>query len=94
MSASCPLLGFRVTIEPKGGLAAHDRLENAWRQFLTERGLIATGGLVGARFEYLVSSEAAQATELDREAADRWLAEREELRAHWLGPVHDLRPDS
>jgi uncharacterized protein YggL (DUF469 family) len=94
MSASCPLLGFRAAFEASRDGSRRDSIEEQWGRFLAERGLSATGGPVGERFEYLVTSEAGQATELDREAAERWLGESEEVRAHDVGALYDLRPDS
>jgi uncharacterized protein YggL (DUF469 family) len=93
MSSACPLLGFRVAMElaPATALA---ELRRAWLAFLGERGLVCTEGQSSERFECLVTSEAGQVTELDRSAAERWLDERDDVRANWLGPVHDLRPDS
>jgi uncharacterized protein YggL (DUF469 family) len=92
MSSSCPLLGFRVTIDVASS-AVRDAMRREWEAFLAERGLSSTGGGAGERLEFLVSSEASQATELDRSAAKQWLAGRAEVRASWVGDVHDLRPE-
>jgi uncharacterized protein YggL (DUF469 family) len=93
MSSSCPLLGFRVSMDVASG-AARDAVRLAWTRFLAERGLSSTGGGgAGERLEFLVSSEASQATELDRSAATAWLGARPELRGWWVGDVHDLRPE-
>lgn len=93
MSSSCPLLGFRVSIDVASN-AARDAVRLAWAQFLAERGLRSTGGGgAGERLEFLVSSEASQAMELDRSAASAWLAGREAVTGWWVGDVHDLRPE-
>jgi hypothetical protein len=93
MSSSCPLLGFRVSVE-LASRATRDEVRLAWTHFLAERGLSSTGGGgAGERLDFLVSCEASQATELDRSAAADWLAGREEVRTWWVGDVHDLRPE-
>jgi uncharacterized protein YggL (DUF469 family) len=93
MSSSCPLLGFRVSMDVASS-GARDAVRLAWTQFLAERGLSSTGGGgAGERLEFLVTSEASQATELDRSAASAWLAGRAEVRTWWMGDVHDLRPE-
>lgn len=88
MTAPCPALGFVVAIERAPG--GRDELSRAWRELLETRGLCATGG--GAeRREYVVTSEAAQATESDRDAVRAWLASRADVRRWRVGEVEDLR---
>lgn len=93
MTAPCPTLGFRVALELAPGLATHarDDLSRAWLALLDARGLSASGGGAAERREYVVTSEAAQATESDRDAVRGWLAAREELRAWRVGELEDLR---
>jgi uncharacterized protein YggL (DUF469 family) len=94
MSAPCPTLGFRVTMERASdpGTGGDDALLNAWTDFLERRGLYYGGG--GRRhLELVVASEAFQATENDREAALAWLASRPELKAWHVGDIEDLNRD-
>ena len=88
MSAPCPALGFVVAME--SAPAVRDELARAWQALLDARGLCATGG--GAeRREYVVTSEASQATESDRDAVRDWLASRGEVRRWHVGEIEDLR---
>jgi uncharacterized protein YggL (DUF469 family) len=93
MSSSCPLLGFRVTMDLASS-AARDAVRHGFDAFLAERGLSSRGGGGGARLEFLVSSEASQATELDRSAVSGWLGGRDDVTRWWVGDVHDLRPEN
>jgi len=96
VSAPCPALGFVVDLEPAPGLAA-DRLaalRAEWAAFLDGRGLRAREQRLGAQLRYEVESEASQATQNDRAAAQGWLAARSELARCRVGDIHDLRPDS
>ena len=92
MSSSCPLLGFRVTMDLASS-AARDAVRREFDAFLAERGLRSTGGLLAGRMELLVSSEASQATELDRSAVSAWIGARAEVTGWWVGDVHVLRPE-
>ena len=66
-----------------------DALSDAWIAFVESRALYCRRG--GAdRLEYVVASEAAQATESDREATRAWLAARPELRRWRVGDLEDL----
>jgi uncharacterized protein YggL (DUF469 family) len=96
VSAPCPALGFVVELEPASGLAA-DRLaalRTEWATFLDGRGLRARERRLGAQLRFEVESEASQATQNDRAAAEDWLAARSELARCRVGDIHDLRPDS
>jgi len=96
MSAPCPALGFVVDLEPVPGISA-DRLaalRAEWAAFLDERGLFAREQRAGAQLRFAVESEASQATQNDRAAAEAWLATRTELSSCRVGDIHDLRPDS
>jgi len=88
MSAPCPALGFVVTMELAPG--AHDALWRAWSELLEARGLCAAGG-VAERRECVVTSEASQATESDRDAVRAWLAARGDVRDWRVGEIEDLR---
>jgi uncharacterized protein YggL (DUF469 family) len=91
MTAPCPALGFRVVLESGAELddAGHDIFLDAWIDFLENRGLYCGGGGRN-RMEFVVASEASQATENDRVAARTWLASRAELRAWHVGDLEDL----
>jgi hypothetical protein len=96
VSAPCPALGFVVDLEPAPGLAA-DRLaalRAEWAAFLDGRGLRAREQRLGAQLRFEVESEASQATQNDRAAAEDWLAARAEIARCHVGDIHDLRPDS
>jgi len=96
LSAPCPALGFVVDLEPGAGVSAQRlaRLRAEWAAFLDERGLRARELPARATLSFEVESEASQATQNDRAAAEGWLAARTEL-AQWLvGDIRDLRADS
>jgi uncharacterized protein YggL (DUF469 family) len=96
VSAPCPALGFVVELEPTAGLSAERlaTLRAEWAAFLDGRGLTGRERRVGPRLRFEVASEAAQATQNDRAAAEGWLATRDELARCHVGDIHDLRPDS
>ena len=91
MTAPCPSFGFIVTVELRQELGdtEHARFWNAWVAFLESRGLYCGGG-GGETHEYVVASEASQATDVDRAAARSWLAVRPELRGWNVGELIDL----
>jgi hypothetical protein len=92
MTKPCPTFGFLVVLEPAPGLepAARDELRISWLAFLEGRGLCCTGGGLEARLEYLVSSEASQATNSDRVATQTWLSLRRDLRGWKVSELEDL----
>ena len=92
MTAPCPAYGFRVGMELVSTLtpAARDILRDAWRALVEERGLYCEGGGSAERVEYVVASEASQATDGDRAAVRTWLASRTELRAWRVGELEDV----
>jgi len=96
LSAPCPALGFVVDLTPVGGLS-NDRLEGLraeWARFLDARGLRGSERRVGATLRFEIESEASQATQNDRAAAESWLATRGELAQWRVGDIRDLRPNS
>ncbi len=92
MSAPCPTFGFVVVMDIVPGIDAQtrDALSDAWNDFLEARGLYCVGGAAAERLEYVIASEAAQATENDREATRAWLTARPELRGWRVGDLEDL----
>lgn len=91
MTAPCPALGFRVTIEPhREGGSSLDVLVDAWTDFLEGRGLRCTGGSATGRLAFVVASDAFQATESDRVATRAWLAARPEVHRWQVGDLEDL----
>lgn len=92
MTGPCPALGFVVVMEPVHGLApdAGVALHDQWVAFLEERGLYCGGGGAAEHLEYVVASEASQATESDRAATLGWLASRAELREWRVSDLDDL----
>lgn len=91
MTAPCPSFGFVVRIGLRPGLAGPDgaRFWDTWVDFLASRGLCCTGG-GGETHEYVVASDASQATESDREAVRAWLAARPELNDVEVSQLIDL----
>jgi uncharacterized protein YggL (DUF469 family) len=91
MTAPCPNFGFVVRIARPPELADEERAAfwAAWIGFLESRGLCCTGG-GGESEEYVVASDAAQATHLDREAVHAWLAGRSDVEHVCLGELIDL----
>ena len=92
MSAPCPTFGYRVGMELAAALSpeADEMVRNAWIAFLEGRGLYCGGAGGSARLEYVVASEASQATDGDRAATRAWLSSRRELRAWQVGGLEDL----
>jgi uncharacterized protein YggL (DUF469 family) len=96
MSAPCPTFGFLVVMEFASSIdaSANRELRDAWIGFLETRGLTcAAGGTADetrTELKFVVTSEASQATETDREAARAWLASRGELRAWHVGALEDF----
>jgi uncharacterized protein YggL (DUF469 family) len=91
MTAPCPSFGFIVTLEFQPGARDLDRTRfwSAWTRLLEEHGLYCTGG-GGDSTEYVIASEAAQATDLDRRAVQAWLGARPELSMWRVGELIDL----
>ena len=96
MSAPCPALGFVVELEPTAGLSAErlTALREEWAAFLDGRGLCGRERRVGPQLRFEVESEASQATQNDRAAAEDWLATRAELARCRVSDIHDVRPDA
>jgi uncharacterized protein YggL (DUF469 family) len=96
MSAPCPTFGFLVVMELASPIdaSANRELRDSWISFLETRGLYCAGGGTAnetrAELKFVVASEASQATETDREAAQGWLASRRELRAWQVGALEDF----
>ncbi|NUR33671.1 MAG: DUF469 family protein [Gemmatimonadaceae bacterium] len=90
MTAPCPLLGFRVTIEPAAGVDGLEELTDAWLHLLERRGLHCTGGGGLNGLAFVVVSDAAQATENDRDAARSWLDSRRDVSSWQVGDLEDL----
>lgn len=92
MTAPCPALGFVVSMHFASSLsdAARVELRKVWLGVLEERGLECAGIGTGIS-SYAVSSEVAQATEDDRVAIARWLADLPQLAESKVGPLVDLR---
>jgi hypothetical protein len=91
MTEPCPALGFFVSIElaPESSARVREQFRDYWLTFLTGRGLYAmSAGADG--WKWAVGSEASQASELDCEAARRWLAARPEVRQAKVGSIEDL----
>jgi hypothetical protein len=81
VTAGCPTYSFLVcmTLTPELSPTSRDGLLREWTGFVERRGLHLRRGV--APLEWRLASEAAQATESDRDAVRRWLGERAELSA-------------
>jgi uncharacterized protein YggL (DUF469 family) len=92
MSAACPVFGFLVELEIDDGLdrAESDALWSAFMKAVADRGLVADGGTGRTLWSYLIHSEAAQATDLDRTALEAWMKSRPEIVAVRVGTLFDL----
>jgi uncharacterized protein YggL (DUF469 family) len=90
VSASCPILGFRVVLELGPRPSVDQDLVDAWIEFLAGRGLHCTGGGGAERMDFVVASDASQATESDRVAARAWLESRADLLRWRVGELVDL----
>jgi uncharacterized protein YggL (DUF469 family) len=91
MTAPCPALGFRVTIEPRRGIgSSFGALVDDWTDFLEGRGLHCTGGGASERVAFVVVSDASQATENDRVATRAWLGSRPDVSSWHVGDLEDL----
>jgi hypothetical protein len=91
MSGACPRLGYRVIIDiaPGASPAVRDAFAVALTEFLRGRGL-SCDSRRGVSLEYVVASEASQATNADRVATEGWLASRDEVREWRMGDLEDL----
>ena len=92
MSAACPVFGFSIACTLKSELdeAGEAALTDAFLTFAASRGLVCSGGFSGRRWSMTVHSDAGQATDADRAAADAWIAARFEVAAAKVGPLVDL----
>lgn len=91
MTAPCPSYGFVVTIAfaPECDEGTRSAFSDAWIELLEAHGLYCAGG-GGDSQEYVMASEATQATDADRRAVQAWLAERRELTRWEVGQLIDL----
>lgn len=70
--------------------AGESALTDAFLGFAAARGLVSSGGFSGTRFSMTVHSEASQATDADRVAAEQWAARRPEIASATVGELVDL----
>ena len=92
MTAPCPIFGFVVELQLRRDLdgADGDRVGKAFTHELLEgRGLVCGPAYHGARWSFVVQSEAGQATEMDREAILAWARGRAEIGKAEVGPLID-----
>ena len=94
MSAACPVLGFTLLCTLRSQLddAGEAALTDAFLHFAASRGLVCSGGFSGTRWSMTVHSDAGQATDADRVAAQSWAEARSEIAAATVGPLVDLDP--
>jgi uncharacterized protein YggL (DUF469 family) len=70
--------------------ARSDALSHAFMTVVSDRGLVADGGTGRTLWSYLIHSEVAQATDLDRTALQAWVKSRPEIVAVRVGTLFDL----
>lgn len=87
--AACPRFGFTVQMQPALAVDA-GALGAAFLALLDERGLQDLGRAEPPALEFLVASEAGQATDADRQAVVAWLHARGEVDDFAVGPLVDL----
>lgn len=92
MTAACPVFGFtlRCTLHSPLDDAGESALTDDFLAFAASRGLVCSGGFSGTRWSMTVHSEAGQATEADRTAAEAWVRARPEIADTNVGPLFDL----
>ena len=89
MSAPCPLFGAIVRAAPRLNADAGS-LYQRFNEVLASRGL-ACAGSAGAMWNLVVSSEAGQMTEADRQAVVQWLEAERAFASATVTELGDLR---
>lgn len=94
MSAACPIFGFTLRCMLRSALdeTGEAVLTDGFLAFAASRGLVSSGGFSGTRWSMTVHSEAGQATDMDRAAAEAWAQQRSEIAVATVGPLVDLDP--
>jgi uncharacterized protein YggL (DUF469 family) len=87
--SACPVFGFTMQMELAPGADA-DALWASFAALLESRGLRTDEDGGAQCIECVISSEAGQATDLDREAIVAWLHARGEVADFGVGPLVDL----
>jgi hypothetical protein len=87
MSAPCPVFGFVVRVEPRSFGASIDAFVENLRSALEPHGLTTRRG--ASRVEYVVTREASQATDADRQLVAEWATQWTSL-AVTVGDLVDL----
>jgi len=92
VSAACPIFGFTLTCALRAPLHEDGEaaLTDAFLRFAASRGLVCSGGFSGTRWSMTVHSDAGQATDADRAAAESWAAARAEIASATCGALVDL----
>jgi uncharacterized protein YggL (DUF469 family) len=92
VSAACPIFGFTLTCALRAPLGedGEGALTDAFLRFAASRGLVCSGGFSGTRWSMTVHSDAGQATDADRAAAESWAAARPEIVSATSGTLVDL----
>jgi uncharacterized protein YggL (DUF469 family) len=92
MSAACPVFGFTLQCTLRSALdeTGEAMLTDAFLAFAASRGLVSSGGFSGTRWSMTVHSDAGQATDADRLAAEAWALQRPEIAVAAVGLLVDL----
>ena len=91
MSAPCPLFGVTIRAEPDPDSDEGSLLER-FHALLASRGLVCVGD-ADRTWDLVVSSEAGQMTDGDRNAIAEWLAAEPALENATITPLGDLRDE-
>ena len=89
MSAPCPVFGATVHAELRPDADAGSHFER-FSELLASRGLVSTGP-AWTTWDLVVSSEAGQMTESDRQAIVDWLGAERGFAHAVVSPLGDLR---
>jgi hypothetical protein len=95
MTFACPHYGFAFAFRARSE-APNDSPDALWAAFIAvveSHGLTAGGGAVGTQWHHIISGEASQATNEDREMLLAWARSRADVVYAVAGPLIDLNAE-